>query len=205
MAIELQVATREATGKGVARKLRAAGQIPGVIYGPSMETPLIVQLDPLHIVELFQNPKGRNVVFNIAVEGSDSVPNVMVKDYSLDPVRRNLLHVDLQQVELDKPIRVKVPIRASGRSEAQSLGGIMNVLRPNIDLYARPQDIPAEIVIDVSELKLGETVLASMVELPEAVQPGFRADYGLLRVTMPRKRAALLKDGEEVEGAAVAE
>ena len=200
MAIELQVSPREATGKGVARKLRAAGQIPGVVYGPSME-PMTIQLDPSHIVELFQNPKGRNVVFNINVDGTNNVDNVMVKDYELHPVRRSLLHVDLQQVALDKPVRVKVPIRASGRSEAQRLGGILNVLRPNIDLLARPDDIPAEIVIDVTDLKLGETVLASMVELPENTQPAFRSDYGLLRVVMPRKRAAMLKDGEAAEGA----
>ena len=196
MAIELQVTPREATGKGVARKLRAVGQIPGVIYGPSMGDPMTVQLDPAHIVELFQNPKGRNVLFNVAVDGADDLQNVMVKDYALHPVRRSLLHVDLQQVELDKPVRVKVPIRATGRSAAQRLGGILNVLRPNIDLSARPQDIPSEIVIDVTELKLGETVLASMVELPENVKPAFRSDYGLLRVVMPRKRAAQLKEGE---------
>lgn len=193
MAIELQANTREGKGKGVARKLRAAGSIPAVLYGTDVETPLSLSLDPNDILDLFEQPKGKNVLFDVSVKDGSNVSNVMVKDYDVDPVRRNLLHVDLQAVDTNTPIRVKVPIKPTGRSAGQRLGGILNVIRPNIDVYARPEDIPAEIEISVNDLKVGETILASMVALPEGVAPAFRSDYGLLRVVMPRKRAAELK------------
>lgn len=192
MAIELQANHRDGKGKGVARKLRAAGSIPAVLYGNDVDTPLHLSLNPEDIIDLFENPKGRNVLFNVSV-GDDTVNNVMVKDYDVDPVRRNLLHVDLQSVDLSVPIRVKVPIKTTGRSAGQRLGAILNIIRPDIDIYARPEDIPADISIDVTPMNAGDTVLASMVTLPEGVEPGFRSDYGLVQVVMPRKRAAELK------------
>ena len=183
---ELTASRREGTGKGVARKLRAQGLIPAVCYGSKSE-PMHLSLPPDAIVTLFNNPKGKNVVFNLSVDGQP-VENVMVKDYVVDPVRRNLLHVDFQVVDLDRKIRVRVPINPVGRAAGTRIGGVLSIIRPDIDIQARPLDIPPQVDIDVTELTAGQTILASNVSMPERVEPAFRSDYGLIRVVMPRKK-----------------
>lgn len=200
----LEVTSREKSGKGVARKLRAEGLIPAVCYGGGAEARALT-IDPEVIIDLFEDsPRGKNTLFHLQVEGGDKIDNVMVKDYQVHPVRRELMHVDFFVVDLDNPVRVRVPIKAVGRAKGVREGGILNVIRPDIDVVARPLDIPVVIEIDVTSMAVGDTMQAEDIELPEDVQPGFRANYGLLTVVIPRKKAALLK-AEAAEGEAVAE
>jgi len=193
----VNVEAREKSGKGVARKLRAAGKVPAVVYGHEQEARALA-VDPDAIIELFENPKGKNVVFALDVEDGGRIDNVMVKDYQIDPVRRELLHVDFCVVDLERPIVRLVPIAPTGRAAGVRMGGILSVLRPDIHIKARPMDIPVSIEADVTELKPAQTILAADVELPEGVEPGYRANYGLLTVVMPRKKKAALK-AEEAE------
>lgn len=198
----LDVASRTSTGKGVARRLRAAGQVPAVCYGFGQD-PVTVAVDPSDIIGLFDTPRGKNILFDLSVDG-DSIPNVMVKSYQVHPVRRELMHVDFLVVDLEEPVRVAVPIKTVGTARGVRQGGILNIVRPDIDIFARPSDIPDFIEIDVSELVTGQTIQAEDVTLPEQVDPAWKANYGLVRVVMPRKQAALLR-GTEGEEAAPAE
>lgn len=193
--VELSAQPRMTSGKGVARKLRAEGAIPAVVYGRNSQ-PLSLSMKPGDIIDLFDNPKGKNVVFNVQVEGGEKIENLMVKSYQIDPVSRALLHVDLFMVELDRPIRALVPVKAVGRAQGVRMGGILSVLRPDMHVMARPLDIPASIEADVTPLTPGQTIQAEDIVLPEDVAPGFRANYGLLTVVMPRKQRALLKESE---------
>lgn len=197
----LEVNSRQDSGKGVARKLRANDLVPAVCYGQDSE-PRKLSVAPDDIIGLFEGPQRQNVVFSLKVDGEQTIENVMVKTYQLSPVRRDLLHVDFQIVDLDQPIRTKVPLESVGRPKGVRLGGILNVIRPDIDIRARPLDIPPTIKVEVGDLEPGNTILASDVVLPEGVEPGFKSNYGLFRVVMPRKRAALNAEGEEETAAA---
>ncbi|MEM1349161.1 MAG: 50S ribosomal protein L25 [Myxococcota bacterium] len=194
----VHVDARGKSGKGVARKLRAAGMVPAVVYGHEQDAKALA-VDPDAILELFENPKGKNVVFALDVEGGARIENVMVKDYQIDPVRRELLHVDFCVVDLERPIVRLVPIVPVGRAKGVRMGGILSVLRPDIHIKARPMDIPVQIEADVTELAPTQTILAADVELPAGVEPGYRANYGLLTVVMPRKKKATLKEEQEAE------
>lgn len=177
---------REATGKGVARKLRAVGQIPAVVYGGGGEATSL-QLSPDAITKLFENPKGKNVLFDLDL-GAEQIKNVMVKDYLIHPAKRSLLHVDFFTVDMEKLVKVQVPIEAVGRSKGVAEGGVLSLIRQTVEVYARPADIPVKVEIDVTELVAGQTVTAKDLVLPAGVTPGWRAPYGLLRVVMPRRK-----------------
>jgi len=197
----LEVISRDSSGKGVARKLRAAGSVPAVIYGQDSD-PKLLSVSVESVEDLFDNPLRQNVVFDLKFEDGTTVENVMVKSYQVSPVRRDLLHVDFYIIDLDQVIRTKVPIRSVGRAAGVREGGILNVIRPDIDIKARPLDIPSAIEVDVSKLAVGMTIQAEDVEFPEGVEPGYKANYGLFRVVMPRKRAAAAgeEEEEEIEG-----
>lgn len=182
----LSVTKREATGKGVARRLRVAGQIPAVVYGRG-EAATSLQLAPESVTKLFENPKGKNVLFDLDL-GVEQIKNVMVKDYLIHPVKRSLLHVDFFQVDLEKPVKVEVPIEAVGRAKGVAEGGVLTTIRPTVEIFAKPAQIPAKVEIDVTELVAGQTVTAKDLVLPEGVMPGWRAPYGLMRVVMPRRK-----------------
>ena len=192
----LEVVSRDKSGKGVARKLRAKGLVPAVFYGVGTETRSF-SVSPRAIIDLFATPKAKNIVFDIRVDGEEIIENVMVKTYQVTPVRRELLHVDFYRVDMDRPLRTKVPLRSVGTPAGVRLGGILNMIRPDIDIVARPADIPVDIAVDVADMNPGDTILAADVNLPEGVDPGFRANYGLFRIVMPRKKAALLAQSDE--------
>lgn len=195
MTFELQASQRDATGKGVARKLRAAGSIPAVCYGQEVEEPIALAIKPESIISLFDNPKGRNVVFDLVLDGGKkTIKNVMVKDYDLDPIRRDLLHVDFQVVDMERPVHARVPVEPIGRAAGTRIGGILSILRTDIDVKARPANIPAKIEVDVTELNAGQTILAADVSLPEGVEPAYRANYGMMRIIMPRKKVEKAAD-----------
>ena len=187
---------REATGKGVSRRLRAAGQVPAVCYGVG-QGPVTLAVDPNDIIEIFGTARGKNILFDLQVEGAEKIHNVMVKDYQVDPVRRDLLHVDFLVVDVEEPVRVAVPIKPVGVSRGVRQGGILNIVRPDIDVIARPYEIPDVIEIDVTTLEPGQTIQAEDVTLPENVGPAWKANYGLMRVIMPRKKAAAKREDDK--------
>ncbi len=197
----LEATTRQDSGKGVARKLRAKGLVPAVCYGQGIETKSLV-IDPDDIIKLFAEPKGRNTIFDIEVDGDERIENVMVKSYQAAPVRRELIHVDFYLVDLDEPIATEVPIEVVGRARGEREGGVLRVIRPEIEIKAKPYDIPASIPVEVTEMDPNDTILAEDVELPEGVEPGYRYNYAMLSVVIPRKRSILLgeEEGEEEEG-----
>ena len=194
--VTLEVSSRESSGKGVARKLRAQGVVPAICYGLNTEARAL-QVPADAIAKLFENPKRYNVLFDLSVDGGDVIQDVMVKNYQLSPVRRDLLHVDFFVVDLKQPIQTRVPIKSVGRARGVRLGGILNVIRPEIDIKARPLDIPASIDVDVSHLEPGQTILADEVKLPEGVEAGYKSNYGLFRLVMPRKKAVVEADEAE--------
>ena len=185
----LEASSREASGKGVARRLRAQGLVPAICYGQNTEARML-QVSSDAIVELFTNPRRYNVLFDLKVDGGELVKDVMVKSFQLSPVRRDLLHVDLFVVDLNQPVLTRVPVESVGRAKGVRVGGILNVIRPDIEIKARPMDIPVSIQVDVSEMDAGDTILAADVTLPEGVVPGYKSNYGLFRIVMPRKKAA---------------
>lgn len=165
----LKVELREASGKGVARKLRDRGFIPAVFYGPrSQATPLVV--DPKELLRVLQTDAGGNVLIDLEIKRGDQFERkvVMVKELQYDHFQRKPLHTDFYEVAMDVMITVEVPIHLVGKPEGTKFGGILEQIRRSIEIQCLPGDIPKSIEIDVSPLKIGDSVHVKDIQLEKA-------------------------------------
>ncbi len=156
---------RETRGKNEARRTRVLGMIPGVVYG-AFKDPVSIALNPKYITQILRSKSGRNTIFNIEVAGGETTP-VMVVDEQYDPVKSNLLHVDLKRIDLAKRIRVSVPVLTHGEAKGIKLqGGQLEIITRSVEIECIPDDIPGSFTVDVSELMLGQSTRASEIAMP---------------------------------------
>lgn len=202
----LAVEPRQLTGKGHARKLRAAGRIPAVCYSSTMEaTPL--QVDPHELDRLLRkSAAGMNTLIDLRGGGLDGKV-VLVKDLQRDPVRGELLHADLFAIDAAKRIEVEVPVHVVGVPVGVRLGGgILDFPLREIEVSCLPRSIPEELRVDVTELEMGESIHVRDVPLPEGVELISDPELTVLSVVAPAKpeEEATPSDEEAAEGAEAA-
>ncbi|MEW6375759.1 MAG: 50S ribosomal protein L25 [Thermodesulfobacteriota bacterium] len=155
----LSAEIREGVGKGKARKLRAKGLIPAIFYGSRSKTiPLVVNSRELG--KTLQTEAGENVLIDLDIRRGDRSERkvVMLKDIQIDPLQRTMLHTDFYEVAMDEMVTVEVPIHLIGKPEGTKMGGILEQIRRGIQIQCFPGDIPKSIDIDVSSLKIGDSV-----------------------------------------------
>lgn len=210
------VQKRDDSGKGVARKLRQAGLIPGVCYGHNAESQGVTA-DPSELYKLLTGPRRTNIVFRLEIEGDKSYDTVMVRDYQIDPIRQELLHADFVVVNPAAPVHVTIPVETHGRAAGVRAGGRLQMVRAEVPVSTSPDAIPEKIEHDVTKLGLGETVLASDLKLPAGVEPAYKVDFAVARIAVPRGASGAKMtmvdgvatdmgvDGEGVDDAAAAE
>lgn len=185
----LQAAIRTDNGKGDARKLRARGRIPGVLYGPDHE-PVSLSVDPNALTEIFKQTQDRNTIVQLQVEG-DTVPT-LVREVQRHPLTRELLHVDFFRVSPERPVEVMVPLRTQGRPRGAVLGGRVRLIRRELRARCRYDRIPAAFTVDVTPMQIGDMIKVSQVRPPEGVQIVFDHDFNI--VTVAGKRGARVAD-----------
>ena len=155
---------RDTRGKNEARRLRVSGFTPAVLYGTGGEA-VAVAVRPKEVNRILNSKTGHNTIFDIAVKGGETVP-VMIVDWQNDPVKENLLHVDLKRIDLTKRIRVKVPVHTTGDPKGVKLqGGLHELITREVEIECLPDEIPEEFTIDVSELMIGQNVRAGDIPL----------------------------------------
>ncbi len=160
---------REGRGKNENRRLRRAGMVPGVIYGAS-EAPITVGLSPRRIEEVLHLDTGRNTIFSLTLAGQSQKGAVMIKDLQRDPVTEALLHVDLVRVQLDKAVKVRVPVRLVGVPEGvKTDGGVVEFMLREVEVECLPADIPEHLDVDVSSLKINQHVSVSSLPVSDRV------------------------------------
>jgi large subunit ribosomal protein L25 len=173
--ITVEAEPRESRGKNEARRLRVKGLAPGVLYGAGGEA-VALSVSPKDLVKILNSKTGHNTIFNVALKGGETTP-VMIVDWQNDPIKENLLHIDLKRIDLAKKLRVKVPVHALGEPKGVKLqGGLHELITREIEIECLPDDIPESFTIDVTELSIGESIRASQVALPEAVKLISQAD-----------------------------
>jgi len=162
--ITVSAGKRDSRGKNEARRLRVRGLTPAVMYGSGQEA-LPLSLDPKQILKILHSQAGHNTIFNVAVQDGETTP-VMIVDWQLDPVKENLLHVDLKRIDLTKRLRVSVPIRAQGDALGVKVdGGLLEIITREIEIECLPNEIPEQFTIDVTELRMGQARRASEVPM----------------------------------------
>jgi large subunit ribosomal protein L25 len=154
----LQAEKRETRGKNEARRLRASGRIPAVVYGVEKGKATEISVDPKVLSRILHSESGVNTL--IGLQGvSTGDTRVLVKEYQLDPISHKLLHVDFYQVAMDKMLTVTVPIVLKGEAKGvKQQGGIVDFVNREIEIETLPGDIPESITVDVSELMLNQGI-----------------------------------------------
>jgi large subunit ribosomal protein L25 len=157
MEATLSATVRETRGKNEARRLRAAGRIPAIVYGGSAEARAL-SVDPKVLSRILRSESGINSLIALDVGGGETT-RVIVKDYLLDPVKHHLLHVDFYRVAMDKPITVTVSIEVQGEARGvKQQGGILDLPHREVEIESLPGEIPESLVVDVSELLIGQSI-----------------------------------------------
>lgn len=202
MELKLKAARRDGAGKGVARKLRAAGQVPAVLYGHGMD-PLSIAIDSKELFHALHGSAGTNVLVDLVVEGKEHL--ALPREIQRDHVRGQYLHVDFLAVRRDEKVEVDVPIRVVGESAGVKAGGVLEHHLWDLHVACFPGDVPDGIDADISALQVGDSLKVGDLVLPKGVGILTPADESVLGVVTPQAR--VLEEGVAVaaEGEAEAE
>jgi large subunit ribosomal protein L25 len=186
----LDVKKRDSRGKNEARRLRAAGQIPAVVYGARKEghapEGVPVTVDPKEVLRILHSESGANTLINLKLDGG-AASRVMVRDYQLDPVTHQLLHADFYQLAMDKAITVPVPVVIKGEPQGvKQQGGLLDFVTREIQVQCLPTDIPEHIDIDVSELMLHQSIRVKDIPTNPKWKAVTDGETMLVHVVMPK-------------------
>lgn len=195
----INVEPRTPNRKSGARKLRAQGKIPGILYG-AKESAQAFAVDPAQVERTLKSSGfGKNTV--ITLKGLDREAKCLLKDSQLDPVKRRLLHVDFIELRPSDELVLDIPIEITGKAKGVVMGGMVQQARRVFKVRAKPDSIPSKVVIDITELELGQSIRAGQVALPAGVASALPESLTLVAVNAPRGS----KDEETAaEGAAPA-
>jgi large subunit ribosomal protein L25 len=180
---QVEAKVREGSGKGAARKARAAGMIPAIVYGKHLEKPLQISIDPKAVKTAVNTSKRLNTVIGLKVGSASHI--VLLKEYQQDPVTRELLHADFIDVRENEQVKVKVPVALVGKAEGQGQGGILSQMRRELEVWALPAAIPEKIEVDVTPLKIGHSLHINDVKMPAGITVKTQVNYTLAVVTAP--------------------
>ena len=157
MAATLEATTRDSRGKNEARRLRASGKIPAVLYGGA-DGALPISVDPKVLSRILHSGSGVNTIIGLDVAGK-GVAQVLVKEFLLDPIKHSLLHADFYRVQMDKAITVTVSVTLKGEPKGvKGQGGVVDFPHREVEVECLPGDIPDHLTVDISELMIGQGV-----------------------------------------------
>ena len=181
----LAVRPRSSRGKGAARRLRAQGRLPAVLYGPKLPA-LPLDLETRTLEHILRN-EGSNTLLRLEVEGRGDLDQtmVLVRELQRHPVQRELLHADFVQIDLSRAVEVAVPLHLIGKARGVELGGVLDPLLREITVRCLPRAIPEALEVDVSPLGVGDVLHVRDLTLPPDVELVIDPDLGAVHVIAP--------------------
>ena len=201
MSIVVKSEKRQGLGSNAARRLRAQGFVPAVLYGESMESRPLV-LSKKDIVQILKLETGENTIFKVAVD--TDIYDAMIKDLQVDPVTDELLHTDLIRISMDKPVRVTVPIIHRGEPVGVKVeGGFIDFVTRELEVECLPRDIPENLSIDIAELHVNQSFRVENMAIPAGVRVITEPGTAIVLISMPHKEEEF--PGEKPEEAVVEE
>jgi large subunit ribosomal protein L25 len=198
--VEAQPRAETSRGKNEARRLRASGRIPAVVYGAKKPS-LAITVDPKQISRILGSESGHNTIFDLQVDGDNA--RVMIVDWQYDPMKGNLLHIDLKRIAMDERIKVQVPIHLVGEAAGvKQQGGILDQVLREVEIECLPGDIPSHIDADVSHLVFGTVLRVS--DLPHSGSLTFLTDPAqtVAHITSVKEEVAPTPEAAAAEAAA---
>ena len=200
--MRVSVIRRTQRGKGVARTLRRADKIPAVVYGGGGEA-ISLALSPKDLVTALRGERGTNTVLNLDVEGESTI-SVLLCDYQVHPVSRQVLHADFLRISADSPVEIDVPLELVGKAKGVAVGGSLRKIYRTLPVSCLPAQIPVRIEHDVTDLDIDAHVAVRDLALPEGVSVRLPAAQTVAALIAEKKVEAESTEGEEAGGEAAA-
>ena len=196
----LEAQKRDTFGKNEARRTRAAGQVPGVLYGGDGKEATAIAVAPKALLKILHSESGQNTLISLKLDGAGDT-RVLVKDFQLDPVTHAVLHADFYRVAMDRVLQVTIPIIAHGEPKGvKQQGGLLEHIRREIVIECLPADIPEHIDVDVTELMLHQGIRVRDVATNPKWKPVTEPEAMLVHVILPKAEEVVAP----VEGAVAA-
>ncbi len=197
--VQFSADSRTDTGKGVARKLRAAGRIPGIIYGHA-RAPQPLSLNNRDFMHLLEKVSYATTVFELDLSGTKS--NTLIREIQRHPFKKEILHVDFQELVAGEKVTVRVPIMYVGASVGVKEGGIIDQIMHELEIHVDPMQIPNTFQVDITSLGIGRSLHVSDLVVPEGVEVLDDVDATICTCAAPKAAEETAAPGA-VEGAAV--
>ena len=195
----IEVQPREETGKGPNRRLRREGLIPGIVYGGD-RGPIPISIEERAVWKMLHAETGENTVRMLKVAGTDRKRYVMIKDYQADPITHRILHADFIRVKQDQEVTVSIPVKLIGTPYGvKTEGGMIDFVGREVEVTVKVTEIPAEIELDVSELRIGDSVRIKDLAIENVVFT-HDEDTLIVKVEEMRVQQTELETDEEAEG-----
>ncbi len=198
---DLVVYSRENLGKEETGRLRKRGLTPCVVYGLGGESNP-VSVEPKLVNSVIRSEKGLNTVLNLRLHDTDQTRHVIIKSVDRHPVTDRLIHIDFLRIDMDKKIRVVVPVTIAGTPKGVVLGGHLTIVRHELEVECLPQDVPATITADATHLDMNETLRIGDLPQFEGVEYVLGPKRAVAVVHPPESEAVV--DDEDDEDAATA-
>ena len=196
----VEAEARETFGKNAARRLRHSGRIPAVVYGgggPSVS----VTVDPKAIVRILRSEAGHNSIFTLQIQ-EKAPARVMLRDWQWEPLKGDLMHVDMVRIARDEKLRLRVPIRISGDAQGVKIqGGVLEFILREVEVECLPDDIPEHITVDVTDLVIGRQLRVSDLPVAASVKVLAEPARVVAHIVPPKTEAAPAAEAGEVVAA----
>ena len=205
----LEAQSRDTFGKNEARRTRAGGKVPGVVYGATtgggVRPAQAIAVDPKALLRILRS--GANTLISLKIEGAGE-SKVLVKEYQLDPVTHAVLHADFYQVAMDRALQVTIPVVVKGESRGvKQQGGILEFVRREVDVECLPGDIPEHVEIDITDLMVNQGIRLRDVATDPRWKPVTEPETMLVHIILPKaeEATAAAAEGAPAAGATTAE
>ena len=189
----LEATARDSFGKNEARRTRRDGKVPAVVYGGSTDGPptaTAIAVEPKALLKILHSESGANTLISLKLAGAGDT-KVLVKHFQLDPLTHQVLHADFYRVAMDRVIQVTIPVIVKGEPKGvKQQGGVLELIRREIEIECLPGDIPEHVEVDVSELMLHQGVRVRDIAISPKWKPVSESDMMLLHVIMPKAEEA---------------
>jgi large subunit ribosomal protein L25 len=202
--VTLKAGIRDGRGKGRARKLRAEGKVPAVLYGAQMD-PLSLVLSTHETEILFHSISVENTIVNLEVEGERVAVPTLVREIQTHPLRPGILHVDFLRIQSGVEVELDIPVHVTGSAKGvRDDGGVLDQPIHSLPVRCVPDRIPEEVLVDVSALEIGDAIHVSDLTLPEGVEVLLEGEQVVCAVHPPAVLAVEEPSEEEAAEAALA-
>ena len=185
--IELKTKIRTTTGNGPARRLRISGQIPAVLYGPKTD-PVLLSVDKIDLEQVFKKGGIGQVILNLVIQqnGETTTRPAMIKELQTHPLSRNFIHIDFYEIKMDQKITAKIPVVTTGMAKGVEAGGILQIIRRELEVECLPLAVPESIEIDISDLDIGDSIHLGQIHVEGEIEFLEEDDYTVVTVSSPK-------------------